>query len=116
MDFQELYAAVLPALLQVIGLALSLLLARAANVARVRWGLDIEAAHRDALHTALMSGVRMALERGLRGQTATDAAMAHARESVPDAIRALKPSEVVLQNLARAKMAEAAPVAIAGRS
>lgn len=116
MDFQELYAVVMPALLQIIGLVLSLLLARAADAARVRWGLDIEAAHRNALHTALMSGVRMALERGLRGTAATDAAMAHARASVPDAISALRPSSGVLQNLARAKLAEVAGGTIAGRS
>ena len=115
MDLQELYAAIMPALLQVIGLVLSLLLARAADAARVHWGLDIEAAHRNALHTALMSGVRMALDRGLRGAAATDAAMAHARESVPDAIAALRPTRGVLQNLARAKLAEAAGGVNAGR-
>ncbi|WP_444453153.1 hypothetical protein ACTTAI_19260 [Rhodobacter capsulatus] len=116
MDLQELYAAIMPALLQIIGLVLSLLLARAADVARTRWGLEIEAAHRDALHAALMSGVRSALMRGIAGTEVTREAVNHARKSVPDAIAALKPKSGVLEAIAAAKLADAAPGVIAGRS
>lgn len=116
MDLQEIYASAMPALLQFIGLILSLLLARAAEAARTRWGLQIEAAHRDALHTALMTGVRFALGRGLQGEAAMSAAMIHARQSVPDAIAALKPSSGVLETIASAKLADALGAAVAGRS
>ena len=35
--------------------------------ARARWGIEIEARHREALHSALMTGVRHALARGAAG-------------------------------------------------
>ncbi len=103
----ELYSAVLPTLLQLIGSILGLLLIRAANLASSRWGIEIEARHREALHSAIMSGIQAALMRGVKGEAAVTAALQHARASVPDALRALRPDEAVLTAIAKAKLQQA---------
>ncbi|MDD2870101.1 hypothetical protein [Neomegalonema sp.] len=97
----------LPILLQLLGLVIGGLLLSLSQLARRRWGIEIEAAHRDALHSALMSGVRAAVARGLNGQAATAAAVAYAGRSVPDALTALNPGEGVLVSIAEAKLTEA---------
>lgn len=102
----ELYAAVLPLVLTAIAALLARILASAAKVAKERWGIEIEASHRAALHSALMSGIRAALSRGLSGQAAIDAAVAHTYRSVPDAIDHLGPTAEVLASLANAKLRE----------
>lgn len=103
----QLYAIALPIALTFIAAFLARVLAAAAKVAQDRWGIEIEATHRDALHSALMSGIRAALSRGLTGQAVVDAAVAHARGSVPDALAHLNPAAEVLANLAKSKLREA---------
>lgn len=85
--FLLLYWELLPTLLQVIAAILGVLLMRAANTARTRWGIEIEARHREALQSALMTGITAALARGLRGGEAVTAAIDHAAKAgAPDAI------------------------------
>lgn len=98
----------LPTVLELTGIALGGVLMRASLVAKKRWGIEIEAKHREALHSALMSGVRAALDRGLSGRAAVDAAVDHAAQSVPDAMAALNPTVEVLASIAKAKLREAA--------
>lgn len=90
----------------------SALLAGAIGWAALRFhkwtGIQIEEQHRAALHSALMTGARAALSRGLNVQQAAEAAVGYAQSSVPGALARLKPTEVVLSNLARAKVAQAA--------
>lgn len=99
--------AAAPHLLELVGGALAALLSWAAMAARAKWSIDIEARHREALHSALMTGARMALDRALSQASAADLAVGYARASVPGAIKALRPSPDVLVNLARAKLQEA---------
>ena len=106
---QALYAELLPVLLQLIAAALAMVLLRAAEAARRRWGIEIEARHREALHAALMTGISAALARGLKGSAAVDAATVYARQSVPDAIAALRPDAVLMRNLATAKLQQSSP-------
>ena len=89
-------------LLSAVELGLFSLLAQAP-----RTGREIEARHREALHSALMTGARIALQRGLKPQAAVDMAIGYARTSVPDAIRELDPNEAVLTSRARAVLEEA---------
>lgn len=114
--FLMLYWELLPTLLQVIGAILGILLMRAANTAKTRWGIEIEARHREALHSALMSGIRAALSRGVSGQDAIREAIRHAGNSVPDAISALKPGSGVLASIAEAKLREVQDLAPPGLS
>lgn len=101
-----LLQALLPHILEILGAFLTVVIGWAANTVRQRWGIQIEQAHREALHGALMTGARAALSRGLNTQQAIDQATAYAKHSVPEAIRRLRPSEVVLAELARAKIAQ----------
>lgn len=103
----DIYTAILPMLLELIGTMLGVVLLRLSFIAHAKFGLDIEAVHRDALQMAIMSGIRAALSRGLTGSDAVDAALAHAETSVPDAIAALKPATGVLASIATAKLKEA---------
>lgn len=100
----EISAAAAPAIVTLFGTVLTIVLTRAAHVARSRWGIEIEARHRDALHAALMSGIQAALLGGLSGKAAVEAAIRHAGTSVPDAVRALKPAPGVLTSIAEAKL------------
>lgn len=109
-SINAILAAAEPYILEALAGILAILIARAAAVARKRWGLDIEARHRDALHTAIMTGIAVAMGRGLSGPAAIDAAITHARASVPDAIRGLAPGAGVLENLAEARLARSSRI------
>ena len=89
----------------------SALLAGAIGWAALRFhtwtGIQIEARHREALHSALMTGARAALSKGMPMQQAVDFAVGYAQSSVPAAVAKLKPADPVLQQLARAKLQEA---------
>jgi hypothetical protein len=102
-----LYTAILPTLLQVIASVLGLLLIWATGTMKARWGIEIEARHREALQSAIMSGIRAALTKGLSGAEAVNDALSYTERSVPDAIAALAPSPGVLVDLAQAKLREA---------
>ena len=79
--------------------------------------MQIEARHRDALHSALETGVGYAfdaLEAALRtnptvaaGDAAIGTVLDYVQRSVPDAIKRLGPSQAMLQAMARAKINEA---------
>ena len=101
-------AALLPHLLEIISILLASLIGWAANTARRKWGIDIEARHREALQSALLNGARLALERGFGGQAAVAEILKHVQISVPDAVIALDARKEVLGNLAQAKLREVA--------
>lgn len=105
----------MPVVLQLLSAVIGLMIARAANVARDRWGIEIEATHRAALQAAIMSGLQSALARGLSGQSLVDVAIDHVRMSVPDAVRALKPAPGVLETIVEARLRDVVqtlPVAV----
>lgn len=102
----ELFSSALPILLQAISAVLGLLLIRMTGTVKRRFGIEVEARHREALHAALMSGIRAALLRGQSGDNAIETALRHATESVPDAIEALAPAGGVLEEIARGKLRE----------
>lgn len=100
-------SALSPYLLELIALALTLLIGWVAMRFTALTGIEIQARHRDALHSALMTGARAALSRGLPMQQAVEYAVGYAQSSVPGAIAKLRPPEPVMQQLARAKLQEA---------
>jgi len=102
-----LLSALLPHLLELIGALLAGAIGWAALRFHTWTGIQIEAVDREALHSALMTGARAALSRGLNVQQAAEAAVGYAQSSVPGALAKLKPTDAVLQNLARAKVAQA---------
>lgn len=109
---QTIIAAAAPHILEIVSLVLAALLAWVANTARRKFGIDIEARHREALHQALMTGARLAMDRHLTGTHARELVTAYVRRSVPDALSALRPGDDLLNNLADAKLQDALTVAM----
>lgn len=95
-----------PMILEITGIAATAAITAASGYAMRKWGIEIQAKHRDALHSALMTGVNAALGKGITGNAAVSAAIDYARQSVPDAIKNLKPTANVLSQLAKAKLEE----------
>lgn len=103
----QILAALVPHLLELVALALTGLIAFAAQRFAAWTGIQIEARHREALHSAIMTGIRAALERGSTPDGAVASAVDYAREvGAPDAVSALKATAEGLAQLARAKLAE----------
>lgn len=105
---ENFLTAAQPYALEVVGLALTAIIGLAANKARQKWGLDIEAKHRDALHTALMTAARLALAKQMTGAAAISLILGYVRQSVPDAMRKLNPPEAIIEGLAKSKLEQAA--------
>ena len=103
----QILIELMPLLLKALEVVTYAALTAAAGFAARKWNVDIGDSRMKALHSALMTGARAALSRHLSGMTAVEFVEAYARQSVPDAFAALRPSPEVIQNLARAKLAEA---------
>lgn len=103
----DLVTAVTPLLIELLAIVLMAALTWAAARGKRKFGIDIEAKHRDALHSALMTGARLAAARQLTGAGALQLILDYVRKSVPDALATLAPSQTVLTDLADAKLQEA---------
>jgi hypothetical protein len=104
---QTVWTAVQPALPELLGVVVTVAVTNATRYAKRKWQIDIEARHRDALQSALANGAVLAIERKLTADAAVRLIVAYARQSVPDAIKTLRPASEVLEQLARAKLAKA---------
>ena len=105
---QSIITAASPHILDLIGLALTGIIGWAAAAARRKWGIEIEARYREALHSALLTGAQLAMKNELTGKAAIDLVLRYIKQSVPDAIGSLKPSPDVLTDLAKAKIEQVA--------
>lgn len=94
-------------ILGILGPFLTLIIGLAAKQAGARWGIQVEATHREAMHWALYTGAQLALRKQLTGQAALDLIIGYAQKSVPDALARLKPSTEVLTDLAQVKLEQA---------
>ena len=99
---ETLWAAVSPAILEVLSAIVMLSITLVAQRLHKAYGLTIEQRHREALHTAIVSGVRAAMARG--DKDAARSAVEHALASTPDAVKALGASDGVLYGIAQAKL------------
>ena len=90
------------ALLGVFGILLTIIIKRGAAAITAATGSAVEREAREALHSAIKSGIEAALaggpEAGLEQIKAH--AILHAQQSVPDAIEVLVPGDGVLDRLA----------------
>ncbi|AHD00477.1 hypothetical protein [Leisingera methylohalidivorans] len=109
MNLNDVLQELMPVLVSGLSVFLSAMIAAAAHKANQRWGLDIEARHREALHSAIMSGIKAAIEEGPEeaADVLISSAVGYAKASVPDAIARLSAGDPVLQRLARGKLIEA---------
>lgn len=104
LDSPGIIALLAPQILELVAILLMAMLTWAAAWAKRKFGVDIEAKHRDALHSALMTGARLAASRQLTGAAAVALVVDYARQSVPDALAKLAPPQAVLKDLAEAKV------------
>lgn len=96
-----------PYLPDLIGAAVTALLGYAVTLIKAKTGIEIEAKHRDALHSAMTTGALLALAKlgiGANKAALATAAVDYAKTSVPDAIKKLSPSDGTLADLAAAKI------------
>ncbi|MWP39375.1 hypothetical protein GQY15_17550 [Rhodobacter sphaeroides] len=104
----DLLIALTPSLLDLAGVIVTTLIGFA-TVRFQRWtGIQVEARHREALHSAIMTGARVAIARGLTREVATEFVSAYVRASVPDALKRLSPSVETMDSLVRSKLLEVA--------
>ena len=98
-------------------MAASVVVGWIALAANRMFGVSLEARHREALHSALTTGASLVLSvlaeliaRGMDPERARGVAMKHGvsyvRQSVPDALRVLKPADELLFDMVRAKSAQ----------
>ena len=99
--------AIMPQLLAILAALLTAAIGWAATRFAQKTGIDIEARHREALHSALITGPQLAIRGKLTGSAATALTLDCVAKSVPDAIAKLAPSQAVLADLAQAKLQEA---------
>lgn len=104
---QTLLEAMLPHLIPVLSLVVTLLLGLAYRKLAAWTGIEIEKAHRDALHRAIMSGLMAALKVGKSDQTVIEETLAHVQTSVPDALTHFQAPTKVLERIVRGKLNEA---------
>lgn len=82
----------------------------ALGYAKRKWGIEIEAKHREAMHQALETGARAVAARYGLGPTGTITTAAinevieYAKRSTPDAMAKLNPPQSVATNLATAAL------------
>ncbi|SNT44483.1 hypothetical protein SAMN05421763_1303 [[Luteovulum] sphaeroides subsp. megalophilum] len=103
----DLLTALTPSLLDLAGVALTALIGFA-TIRFQRWtGIQSEARHREALHSAIMTAARVAVARKLAPDAATEFVSSYVRNSVPDALKQLAPPADTLDALIRSKLAQA---------
>jgi hypothetical protein len=89
------------AIISILGLVLTFIINRAAAAFTMATGLQIQAKHREVLHeaiiTAVESGIKLGPKEGM--ETLQAHVMLHLRQSVPDAMKALAPSNSVINRL-----------------
>lgn len=105
---QSIITAASPHILELLGVLLTGIIGWAAAAVRKKWGIEIEARYREALHSALLTGAQLAMKHELTGKAAIDVVLGYIKQSVPDAIGSLKPSPNVLTDLAKAKLEQVA--------
>ncbi|RHZ91022.1 hypothetical protein D1122_21775 [Cereibacter sphaeroides] len=97
-----------PSLLDLAGVALTALIGLA-TVRFQRWTrIQIEARHREALHSAIMTAARVAVARKLAPDAAANFVSSYARDSVPDALKQLTPTADILDAMVQSRLAQAA--------
>lgn len=110
---EQILTLLTPLILAVVGLVAARVEARIKLVTHT----ELESYHREALHMALTTGVRLAVAKILRDAQSVDAhvedikaqAVAYARRSVPDAIAYLSAQLDAMLDIAESKIDDAAP-------
>ena len=95
-------------IMEALGLVITAFIGWLAVLVRRKFDIEIEAKHREALHSALLTGAKLALSKSLTGAAAIQVIKDFAKRSVPDAIEYfdLDKKIVTFDNLAEGKLQE----------
>lgn len=102
----DILEALTPLLIDLLALLLSLAIGWLSLQAHRYLGVQVEARHREALHSAIMTGIRRNLAGDLSREQIIQEALRYVRTSVPDAVRVLVKDDGILRALAEAKLRE----------
>ncbi len=114
MDWNSIYG---PAIVQLVAIVTGIAITTASAFAMKKWGIDIEEKDRNALHSAIITGLNASFARKSVSSGVSSVAMVvtptiiaevigHINKSVPDATKRLQMDTrpaIVLENLIRAK-------------
>ncbi|WP_246195207.1 hypothetical protein [Paracoccus litorisediminis] len=106
--FDTIISVIAPSSAELIGAVLTAFIGWLALMLRQRFGIEIEARHREALHWALYTAAQLAMAQKLTGPAAINLIKGYVIRSVPDAMASLNPSTQVLTDLAKAKLEQVA--------
>ncbi|MFG6082312.1 hypothetical protein ACEUZ9_002957 [Paracoccus litorisediminis] len=106
--FDTIIGVIAPSSVELIGAVLTACIGWLVLMLRQRFGIEIEARHREALHWALYSAAQLAIAQKLTGPAAINLIKGYVIRSVPDAMARLNPSSQVLSDLAKAKLEQVA--------
>lgn len=97
-----MYELLQPHILEALSLIITVMISLAARQFHKWTGIQIEEKHQRALHSAFQTGAKAAISGGAKaGMSATaDEVIAYVRQSVPDALSALRPSPDAMRKLA----------------
>lgn len=98
----DLLPIILPPALEIVSAGVLAAIGYASLRLREKWGIEIEAKHREALHSAIMSGIESALRRNVPAPDIPAVATAYVKRSVPDAVKRLRAGDDVLHDLVEA--------------
>lgn len=105
---EQIWDAIAPHFAQLVSGAITILIgaiyAEIRSVARARLGIEMEQIHREALHSALLSGALAVIDTELDKDKMVQAVLDYAENSVPDALAWLEPSLETLTSLALSKI------------
>lgn len=102
--FQEIMEALAPHLIEAFMALVTLATGYVVVLVKRYTGIQIEERHRQALHSAIHTGVLALADKGLSGEQLIEGVKDYIRQSVPDALAYLIPGEGVLATLIRAKI------------
>lgn len=116
----ELIDQLTPHIIEIVAAVIGLLAVRAFAYLKAKTGIEIQARHREAIHSALATGVSWAFAKASKNEVAAaasreeilDLVVDYVKRSVPDAIGALKPSPEHLRDMAIAKVEQRLPTEV----
>jgi hypothetical protein len=109
----EFVVALMPYVVAAVGAIISICVALITKYVHDKFGIDIEAKHRDALHSALLTGTTAALSHlgdrvgaipiDVRKEVVRDAVL-YAEQSVPDALKHFNITPEILAEMIQSKI------------
>lgn len=97
---QTILVSIQPYIVELASVGVAVVVANTSTYLNRKWRLDINEKHKQALHNALMNGIRSALAQDISLRKADVFAVDYAKRTTPDAIKHFKVTDGVLRDIA----------------